>query len=152
MQVGAVAGFAKATALPTFSVAFIITPLASNASELVSSLRFAMGKRKKNISLTFCQVRALPSAYVSHLSEFVCAHLERWQATARDRMTATVMALMIACIWLHVLLAQGLWRDNYYTTISLAAHCSSWIQNDRVCIRGCPLMRVLVRRCTEQSR
>jgi hypothetical protein len=33
-----------------------VTPFASNASELVSSLKFASGKRRKNISLTFSQV------------------------------------------------------------------------------------------------
>lgn len=55
-MVGAVAGFATATEIPSFFVAFVVTPLASNASELVSSLKFAMGKRQKNISLTFCQV------------------------------------------------------------------------------------------------
>ncbi|KAK3232967.1 hypothetical protein CYMTET_56709 [Cymbomonas tetramitiformis] len=55
-MVDAVDGFAKATSLPVFFVAFIITPFASNASELVSSLQFAAKKRKKQISLTFSQV------------------------------------------------------------------------------------------------
>ena len=43
--------------IPPFFVAFCVTPLASNASELVSSLYFASRKHMKNISLTFCQVR-----------------------------------------------------------------------------------------------
>lgn len=55
-MVDAVDGFAKATSLPVFFVAFVITPFASNASELVSSLQFAAKKRKKQISLTFSQV------------------------------------------------------------------------------------------------
>ena len=47
----------QASHIPPFFVAFCVTPLASNASELVSSLYFASRKRMKNISLTFCQVR-----------------------------------------------------------------------------------------------
>jgi Ca2+/Na+ antiporter len=55
-QVDAVSAFAKATTLPAFFVSFVITPFASNASELVSSLTFAAKKKKKNISLTYSQV------------------------------------------------------------------------------------------------
>ena len=47
----------QASHIPPFFVAFCVTPLASNASELVSSLVFASRKRMKNISLTYCQVR-----------------------------------------------------------------------------------------------
>jgi hypothetical protein len=38
-------------------VGFILTPLASNSSEVVSSLRFAAKKRRKNMNLTLSQVR-----------------------------------------------------------------------------------------------
>mmetsp|Transcript_21100 Transcript_21100/g.46287 ORF Transcript_21100/g.46287 Transcript_21100/m.46287 type:complete len:325 (+) Transcript_21100:112-1086(+) len=55
-MVDAVSAFAKATSLPPFFVSFIITPFASNASELVSSLTFAAKKKKRNISLTYSQV------------------------------------------------------------------------------------------------
>lgn len=47
----------QASKIPAFYVAFVVTPYASNASELVSSLIFASRKQKKNISLTFSQVR-----------------------------------------------------------------------------------------------
>lgn len=47
---------AQASKIPPFFVAFCVTPFASNASELVSSLKFAAAKRRKNISLTFSQV------------------------------------------------------------------------------------------------
>jgi Ca2+/Na+ antiporter len=50
----------SASGIPAFFVSFIITPFASNASELVSSLRFAKGKKIKNISLTYCQVYLNP--------------------------------------------------------------------------------------------
>uniref|UniRef100_A0A061QL45 Sodium/calcium exchanger membrane region domain-containing protein n=1 Tax=Tetraselmis sp. GSL018 TaxID=582737 RepID=A0A061QL45_9CHLO len=39
-----------------FIVAFVVTPLASNASEVVSSFLFALKKRKSNISLCYSQV------------------------------------------------------------------------------------------------
>lgn len=45
----------QASGIPAFYVAFCVTPFASNASELVSSLIFASRKQKKNISLTFSQ-------------------------------------------------------------------------------------------------
>ena len=45
------------TGVPPFAVGFVLTPLASNASEVLSSLEFAAKKRVKNISLTFSQVR-----------------------------------------------------------------------------------------------
>ena len=49
----------QASGIPAFYVAFCVTPFASNASELVSSLMFARRKRRKNISLTFSQARCL---------------------------------------------------------------------------------------------
>ncbi|CAG9462465.1 unnamed protein product [Pedinophyceae sp. YPF-701] len=55
-MVAAVGGFSVATGIPRFFISFVVTPLASNASELVSSLQFATKKRTKNISLTFSQV------------------------------------------------------------------------------------------------
>ena len=48
----------QASEIPAFFVAFCVTPFASNASELVSSLKFALRRRKKNISLTYSQVRS----------------------------------------------------------------------------------------------
>lgn len=55
-MVDAVDGFSDSMGLPTFYVSFILTPFASNASELVSSLKFAAKKKKKNISLTYSQI------------------------------------------------------------------------------------------------
>ncbi|CAM6121703.1 unnamed protein product [Calypogeia fissa] len=54
--VDSIGGFSKASTIPPFFVAFVVTPFASNASELVSSFFFAKGRRKKNISLTFSQL------------------------------------------------------------------------------------------------
>ena len=56
-MVGAVTSLSRAVGLPSpFFASFVLTPFASNASELVSSLYFAAKKRKKNISLTYSQV------------------------------------------------------------------------------------------------
>lgn len=42
--------------ISAFYVSFVVTPLCSNASELVSSLIFAAKKKKENISMTFAQL------------------------------------------------------------------------------------------------
>lgn len=54
--VDAVSGFSTAAGLPSFYVAFVATPFASNASELFSSLQFAAKKRKKIFSMTLSQI------------------------------------------------------------------------------------------------
>lgn len=45
---------------------FVLTPLASNASELVSSLRFAARKRPRAISLTLSQIYGAVSGPIAH--------------------------------------------------------------------------------------
>lgn len=42
--------------ISAFYVSFVVTPLCSNASELVSSLLFAAKKKKENVSMTFSQL------------------------------------------------------------------------------------------------
>eukprot|EP00850_Spirogloea_muscicola_P002842 SM000011S19020 [mRNA] locus=s11:414121:418397:+ [translate_table: standard] len=54
--VDAINGFSKASGIPPFFVAFVVSPLASNASELVSSILFAMKRRKRTASLTYSQI------------------------------------------------------------------------------------------------
>ena len=46
----------RTSGIPPFFVAFVVTPIASTASELVSSLLFAMKRRRRTISLTYSQV------------------------------------------------------------------------------------------------
>ncbi len=48
--------FSDTIGIGAFYVAFVLTPVCSNASELISSLMFAMGKKRKNISLTYGQI------------------------------------------------------------------------------------------------
>lgn len=58
-------------------MSFVVTPLCSNASELVSSLIFAAKKKKENISMTFAQVKLIvnePSwtlSYAEHKYELM---------------------------------------------------------------------------------
>lgn len=54
--IDSIQGFSKASNIPSFFVAFVVVPFASNASELLSSLLFASKKRKRNISLTYSQI------------------------------------------------------------------------------------------------
>lgn len=61
--VDALNSLSKALNIAPFFVAFALAPLASNASEMVSSLSFAAGKTRRNISLTFSQA-SLPTAPV----------------------------------------------------------------------------------------
>jgi Ca2+/Na+ antiporter len=51
-----VGNFSDAVGVDPFLVAFVVTPLASNASEVVSSLMFARKKRKINTSLCYSQI------------------------------------------------------------------------------------------------
>jgi len=46
------------TGIPNFVIGFVLCPLVSNASEAISSLRFASHKKKRNSSVTFAQIYA----------------------------------------------------------------------------------------------
>lgn len=55
-MVDSISAFSQYSGFPAFYVSFIVTPFASNASELISSLMFAMKKRKVNSSITYAQL------------------------------------------------------------------------------------------------
>jgi Ca2+/Na+ antiporter len=44
------------TSIPPFYISFVVTPMCSNASELISSLIFAARKTEENASVTFSQL------------------------------------------------------------------------------------------------
>lgn len=46
------------TGIPNFVIGFVVCPLASNASELISSLQLASRKKRRNTSVTFAQIYA----------------------------------------------------------------------------------------------
>lgn len=78
----------RLSGVPAFVVGFILTPLASNSSEVVSSLRFAAKKRRKNMNLTLSQVRLdggggarLGKNSSSLLVWFACCSLLVWFAS-----------------------------------------------------------------------
>lgn len=56
--VGSIDSFGAATGIPNFVIGFIVCPFASNASEFISSIRFAMSKKKDTASVTFSQIYA----------------------------------------------------------------------------------------------
>lgn len=53
--VDSLTNLSRASGVPAFAVGFVLTPLASNSSEFVSSLKFAARKRITNMSLTLSQ-------------------------------------------------------------------------------------------------
>eukprot|EP00850_Spirogloea_muscicola_P001943 SM000007S20903 [mRNA] locus=s7:782807:786568:+ [translate_table: standard] len=55
-MVESISTLAERSDIPAFFISFIVTPMVSNASELVSSFAFASKRRQRNISLTFAQV------------------------------------------------------------------------------------------------
>lgn len=54
--VDAIGNFSKKSGISPFFISFIATPMATNSSEAISSLLFALKKKKKNISLTYSQI------------------------------------------------------------------------------------------------
>ncbi|BBM97136.1 hypothetical protein MPTK1_1g03300 [Marchantia polymorpha subsp. ruderalis] len=54
--VGAIGNFSKTTGISPFFISFVATPMATNSSEAISSLLFALKKKKKNISMTYSQI------------------------------------------------------------------------------------------------
>ena len=60
-MVEAISAFAGTTGIPAFYVSFVVTPLASNASEVIASLRFAT---KKSVN---CVTLSLSSLYGTFL-------------------------------------------------------------------------------------
>eukprot|EP00873_Tetraselmis_striata_P010900 jgi/Tetstr1/431164/TSEL_020876.t1 len=54
--VGTIGSFSRSVGVDPFLVAFVVTPLASNSSEVVSSLLFARKKRRTSISLCYSQI------------------------------------------------------------------------------------------------
>ena len=83
-----------------FYVSFVVTPLCSNASELVSSLVFASKKKKENVSMTFSQVSSLWRIGVNKLiwlTDHASAWLCRQHTTMRELMPTTYRP----CVWLY---------------------------------------------------
>ncbi len=63
-----------------FYVSFVVTPVCSNASEIISSLIFASKKKKINSSMTYAQVRGMCVGGVHSLllpTAIRCSHNEQ---------------------------------------------------------------------------
>jgi Ca2+/Na+ antiporter len=100
-----ISNFSAATGVPAFFVSFVVTPLASNASELVSSLRFAMKKRRKNISLTFSQVYGAVVMNNTLCLGVFCALV--WARGLRWDFTAEVLVTLLAIVAMGLLGSSG---------------------------------------------
>ena len=55
--VDAVTAFSTSSQIPSFFISFVLLPLASSASDGISSLLFAARKNKRIMSLTYSQVK-----------------------------------------------------------------------------------------------
>lgn len=88
-------------------MSFVVTPLCSNASELVSSLIFAAKKKKENISMTFAQVKFMVDENFSKWNNsdnfctlhFSCMVLEPWTT-------------LCALAFLLLLCTSGIWSGT----------------------------------------
>ena len=101
-MVDAVGNFGKAAGIPPFFVAFVVTPFASNASEVVSSFLFASKKRKRTISLTYSQIYGAitmnNSLCLGIFLALVYARGLTWDFSAEvTAITATVLCMAAAC-------------------------------------------------------
>ncbi len=56
-MVGALNKFGTITGIPAFFVAFILAPLASNASEILAAYSFALKKTEKHVTISFAQLQ-----------------------------------------------------------------------------------------------
>ena len=70
--VDAVSEFSTASQIPSFFISFVLLPLASNSSEAVSSILFSARKKKRNMSLTYSQVKNPPLPFYKTLAKVFC--------------------------------------------------------------------------------
>lgn len=111
-MVDAVSAFSKASQIPAFFVGFVVTPFASNSSELVSSLQFASKKRSKNISLTLSQVYgAVTMNNTLVLGVFL---LVVWYQGLSWTYTSEVLVIVVTTLMVGVLgMTKQTWRSWY---------------------------------------
>eukprot|EP00283_Hemiselmis_rufescens_P009597 CAMPEP_0173433514 /NCGR_PEP_ID=MMETSP1357-20121228/10939_1 /TAXON_ID=77926 /ORGANISM="Hemiselmis rufescens, Strain PCC563" /LENGTH=163 /DNA_ID=CAMNT_0014398229 /DNA_START=6 /DNA_END=497 /DNA_ORIENTATION=+ len=119
-MVDAVASFSTATKIPAFYVSFLVTPFASNASELVSSLQFAKKKRVKNISLTYSQVYgAVTMNNTMCLGLFL---LVVWYRNLDWTFSSEVVTTMSSIFALGAITSTRLTFPTYWAIVSLALY------------------------------
>lgn len=98
-----------------FYVSFVITPICSNASELVSSLMFAAKKTKINSSLTFSQVHC-PCVYAMNKGNVVFSY---WQlygaATMNNTLGLGIFAALVYFRDLEWQYSAGKYRIHWIT-------------------------------------
>ena len=96
--VNSLGDLASATGVPAFTLSFFFAPLASNASELVSSLRFASGRRASRISATFAQVYGAVVMNHTMVLGALLAVVHAKGLPMRYGAEAAVMALPTLCV------------------------------------------------------
>jgi hypothetical protein len=103
-MVGVLTSIGDRLTIPPFYVSFIVTPLVSNASELISSLIFAMKRSKKSITLTFSQLMGaatMNNTFVLSLFLGLCAFRQlAWTFSAE------VMAIFLVQVVMTIVAMQ----------------------------------------------
>ncbi len=96
-MVDAMSNFSSVVKLPPFYVSFIVSPLASNASELISALIFASKKKRTNMSLTASSLYGAATMNATLcLGIFYCLIALKGLAW---RFSGQVIAIL-ACVWI----------------------------------------------------
>lgn len=98
----------QASGIPAFFVGFVLTPLASNASELLSSLKFAGRKQQRNASLTFAQVAGRCTSASQRYAAWqrACCENPRFAAASRQHM----LLKAVPFLWHDT---AGVWRGEF---------------------------------------
>jgi Ca2+/Na+ antiporter len=97
--------------IPPFYVSFIVTPLVSNASELISSLIFAMRRSKKTITLTYSQLMGaatMNNTFVLALFLALCGFRGLAWTFSAEVMAIFVVQLIMAVIAFQRIQTVGL--------------------------------------------
>lgn len=97
--------------IPPFYVSFIVTPLVSNASELISSLIFAMRRSKKTITLTYSQLMGaatMNNTFVLALFLALCGFRGLAWTFSAEVMAIFVVQVIMAVVALQRIQTVGL--------------------------------------------
>jgi hypothetical protein len=96
-------------------VGFVLTPLASNSSEFVSSLTFAARKKRKNMSLTLSQVRVSKAGRLQQQEQHGSSELPSCMPSVvcLQHFICCAGPRIVACVHVqkkYQTLQQGCWR------------------------------------------
>jgi Ca2+/Na+ antiporter len=99
--------------IPAFYISFIVTPVCSNASELISSLMFAAKKKKENSSMTFAQLYGAAT-----MNNTLCLGIFMILVYLQG-LEWTYSAEVLVIILVQFIVGAIAWRDTYKLWMAL---------------------------------